>query len=172
VWRKFRDRLTPLARASFDYSSGTLTRDRLYASDQVLGQLNVHLAERDVDGVARLLRERKDELADLGRLLDDATHAAGCALITGPRRQTFVNRLAAIHEAATEVAAYARPGDGDDEEDWLAQANLLARTIHQRWQALEQEATAIAGPERLLLVQALAGLREIEEWGRDDEPAA
>ena len=172
AWAKLRAALAPLAGRNFDYSSGTLTRDRLYVSGQVLGQLEALSVARNVDALARLLRERKDELADRESLLDDATRAAGGALITGTRRQSFLGRLTSILEAAREVAVYARPGDGDDAEDRLTHAKVLARTIHQRWQALEQEAAAVAGPERLLLVRALADLREIAQWGNDDEPAA
>jgi choline dehydrogenase-like flavoprotein len=173
AWQQLHDELTPLAQANFHYTAGAPTRNELYRRDRPLGRLQQFVLARDTDGVAGLLHEEKENLADLGQFLDQATRAADStlALIVGAGRQSFLVKLRAIVKAAKEIARYSRSAPAEGDADWVGAANRLARVIHQRWQALDQEAVAIAGPEGLLLIRALRELGKVKEWGGDDVSA-
>ncbi|MDT3446729.1 hypothetical protein [Pseudofrankia sp. BMG5.37] len=161
-WRDLDRALEAFDRFSPPFTVGTGTQRFLLRADGPLSLLTE--AARSKDRVALVTWLEDPRLADVGGWVDAATRDAGSTkLIEGHLRPPFVNRVAAIVDAARAVAELDEAGAGASKvfDDMLGAARTTATSLRA---AMPDAHAALAGldaPERTLADVALADLREL-----------
>lgn len=159
-----------VAKTHFKFAVGTKTHQWLFAAEGPFGELEALIVKRDAAGIGRwLAREKKGRpgFDQVGELMDHASRQVDSRgeIIEGNKRVSYQSDLEKLIGEARGVAALAEAPDEANESRLVELAGGFAATLQANWKALKEEVAALDGPERVVLSEALDGLRVVLEWG-------